>query len=334
VMQSPLDWVMHPGSMLQIFTDYKCTLAWLPNFSFQFVPRRTPQERWSNYDMSSVRALINCSEPVRASSMNEFYTAFAPCGLKRSALQASYAMAENVFAVTQSGIDGKPGPEVIWADGQRFRAEHFIAPTPESSPGAVSFTSSGQLLPGNRVQIVSDSGEVLESGYVGEIAIQSDSLLQGYYNRADLTEKVLRDGWYYTGDLGFYLDGELYVVGRKKDLLIIGGENIYPQDIEEIVCSHPAIHDGRAIALGVFNADLGTEDIVVVAELEREELLQHAGDIESEIRSNVVGSMGVAVRTILLKPPKWIVKSTAGKAARSTTREKLLQEHPELAVEP
>ena len=334
VMQSPLDWVMHPGSMLQIFTDYKCTLAWLPNFSFQFVPRRTLRERWSNYDMSTARALINCSEPVRASSMDEFFTAFASHGLRRSALQASYAMAENVFAVTQSGIRGKPGPEVIWADGQRFRAEHVIAPVLEGNPGAVSFTSSGQLLPGNRVQIVSDSGEVLQNGYVGEIAIQSDSLFQGYYNRPDLTEKVLRDGWYYTGDLGFYLDGELYVVGRKNDLLIIGGENIYPQDIEEIVCSHPAIHDGRAIALGVFNADLGTEDIVVVAEVEREELLQQADDIEREIRSSVVCNMGVAVRTILLKPPKWIVKSTAGKAARSTTREKLLKEHPELAIEP
>ena len=333
VMQSPLDWVMHPGSMLQIFTDYKCTLAWLPNFSFQFVPRRTPQERWSNYDLSTARALVNCSEPVRASSMNEFYTAFASRGLKRSALQASYAMAENVFAVTQSGIHGKPGPEVIWADGQRFRAEHVIAQVPEDSPGAVSFTSSGGLLPCNRVQIVSDTGDVLQNGYVGEIAIQSDSLFQGYYNRPDLTETALREGWYYTGDLGCYLDGELYVVGRKKDLLIIGGENIYPQDIEEIVCSHPAIHDGRAIALGVFNAGLGTEDIVVVAEVEREELLQQADDIEREIRSDVVGNMGVAVRTILLKPPKWIVKSTAGKAARSTTREKLLKEHPELAVE-
>ncbi len=334
VMQSPIDWVMHPDTMLQIFGDYKCTLAWLPNFCFQFVPRRTPRERWSNYDMSSARALINCSEPVRASSMNEFYNAFASCGLQQSALQSSYAMAENVFAVTQSGIHGKPGPEVIWADGQRFRAEHFIAPVREGTPGAVSFTSSGQLLPGNRVQVVSDGGEVLTSGYVGEIAIQSDSLFQGYYNRPDLTEKAVRDGWYYTGDLGFYLDRELYVVGRKKDLLIIGGENIYPQDIEEIVCSHPAVHDGRAIALGVFNADLGTEDIVVVAEVEKEELLQQADDIEREIRSAVVANMGVAVRTILLKPPKWIVKSTAGKAARSTTRQKLLAEHPELAVEP
>jgi len=333
VMQSPLDWVMHPDTMLQIFTDYKCTLAWLPNFCFQFVPRRTPRERWLSYDLSSVRALINCSEPVRASSMNEFYTAFAPCGLKRSALQASYAMAENVFAITQSGIHGKTGPQVIWADRQRFRAESLICQVAEGSAGAVCFTSSGRLLPHNRVHVVSDSGEVLQDGYVGEIAIQSDSLFQGYYNRPDLTQKAIRDGWYYTGDLGFCLDGELYVAGRKKDLLIIGGENIYPQDIEEIVCRHPAIHDGRAIALGVFNPDLGTEDIVVVAEVENAELLQQGDETDREIRSNVVASMGVAVRTIFLKPPKWIVKSTAGKPARSATREKLLKEHPELAVE-
>ncbi len=333
VMQSPLDWVMHPDTMLQIFTEHRCTLAWLPNFAFQFVPRRTPRERWSRYDMSSARLLINCSEPVRASSMNEFHEAFAAIGLKRSALQSSYAMAENVFAVTQSGIGGAGGSSVIWVDGQRFRSEHFIEPVEKSSPGSISFTSSGRLLAGNEARIVNESGETRTEGLVGEIAIRSDSLFRGYYHRADLTDQVIRDGWYYTGDLGFLFDDELYVVGRKKDLLIIGGENIYPQDVEEIVCGHPAVHDGRAIALGIYNPDLGTEDLVVVAEVEDESHLQQADEIEREIRSRIVGEMGVAVRTIFLKPPKWIVKSTAGKAARSSTREKLLHEHPELITE-
>jgi fatty-acyl-CoA synthase len=343
VMQSPLDWVMHPETMLQIIGEYKCTLAWLPNFAFQFVPRRTPQNRRAQYDLSSMRALINCSEPVRADSMLEFQMAFAAAGLKAAALHSSYAMAENVFAITQSeidqsGSDRPSGPARIWADGLQFRGAHQIVPVAEGSVGAVAFTSSGRLLPGHEVRIVSDAGAVLGERHVGEIPVGeilvgSDCLFNGYYNRPDLTAAAIVDGWYHTGDLGFCVAGELYVVGRKKYLLIIGGENIYPQDIEETVAGHPAVHDGRVIAMGVYNPELGTEDIIVVAEVEREELLPSALEIESEIRSRVVAAMGVAIRTILLKPPKWIVKSTAGKAARSATREKLLLEHPELRTE-
>jgi len=334
VMQSPLDWVMHPETMLQIISEYKCTLAWMPNFAFQFIPRRTPQSRYAQYDLSSLRALINCSEPVRASSMDEFQSAFASSGLKNSAIQSSYAMAENVFAVTQSDVSQPLGPASVWADGQQFRTKHLVIPVAEGSTGSLCFKSSGRLLPNNEVRIISDSRELLAEGRVGEILIRSDSLFEGYYNRPELTATAIIDDWYHTGDLGFYLNDELFVVGRKKDLLIVGGENLYPQDIEEIVAGHPAIHDGRVVAVGVYNPDLGTDDIVLIAEVEREELLANSLEIERELRNLVVAGIGVAVRMILLKPPKWIVKSTAGKASRSATRAKLLREHPELNLAP
>ena len=330
IMQSPLDWVMHPETMLQVITEHRCTLAWMPNFAFQFVPRRAPKDRWTDCDLSSLRALINCSEPVRASSMEEFHRTFAPIGLKAGALHSSYAMAENVFAVTQSDIESPQGPAHIRVDAQRFRSEHLAVAIDESAPGSICFVSSGRVLQNTTIRIASDSGEILPDTHVGEILIQGDCLFSGYFNRPDLTSQAIVDGWYRTGDLGFLFDGELYVVGRKKDLLIIGGENIYPQDIEEIVSSHPAVHDGRVIALGAYNRDLGTEDIVVVAEVENEELLVDTESIQQELRAQVVAGLGIAVRTIFLKPPKWIVKSTAGKPARAATYEKLLDEYPEL----
>jgi len=328
IMQSPIDWVMQPESMLQVIAQSKCTLAWMPNFAFQFVPRRTPQKRWADYDLSSLRLLINCSEPVRASSMREFQTAF---NIRSGVLQSSYAMAENVFAVTQSDIDA--APNTLWIDGQQYRTAHRIVPVPRETPCAVSFTSSGRLLPNQQVGILSDLGAIAPDDSVGEIAIQSDCLFNGYYNRPDLTANAFLDCWYRTGDLGFLFHGELYVVGRKKDLLIVGGENIYPQDIEEIVGAHPGIHDGRAIAMGIYNPEIGTEDIVVVAEVEKQEMFAQVAEIEQQIRSSIVAALGIAVKKIFLVAPKWIVKSTAGKPARSATREKLLREHPELLPE-
>jgi fatty-acyl-CoA synthase len=335
VIEGPLDWVMQPATMFEIISRHKCTLAWLPNFAFQFLARRAHQAAAGGYDLSSIRALINCSEPVRAGSMHEFEQAFTEMGLKSGVLHTSYAMAETVFAVTQSDLQRPSGPARIWADGGKFRKSHCVVPVAQQSPGAVCFVSSGRLLPHTEIRIVPEyeSGSLPQSssiaGQIGEILIKSDCLFAGYYNRPDLTREAIVDGWYRTGDLGFTLDGELYVIGRKKDLIIVGGQNIYPQDIEEIVADHPAIHEGRAIALGVYNPDTGTEDIIVIAEVENEALLAHAPAIEQELRSQVMAGMGVAVGTILLKPPKWIVKSTAGKPARSTTLEKLLREHPE-----
>jgi fatty-acyl-CoA synthase len=333
VMQSPTTWVLQPGTMPQLIAQYSCTLAWIPNFTLQFLARRVSAQERAGLDLSCLRALINCSEPVRASSMDEFLRAYGDCKLRTNVLQSSYAMAETVFAVTQSSMDGQTSPTRIWVDSDLLSQRRLAVPVTDKTPRATCFVSSGRCLTGSQVRIVSDTGVDLPAGGVGEILIRSDSLLDGYLNRPDLTAQVLREGWYWSGDLGFYLDGELFVVGRKKDLIIVAGKNIYPQDIEEIVCSHPKVYDGRAVALGIFNPELGTEEIVVVAEVRREEDLADQDAIDRTIRGKIAAELEVTARAIYLKPPRWVVKSTAGKAARSTTLEKLLAEHPELRAE-
>jgi fatty-acyl-CoA synthase len=330
IMQSPTDWIMRPASMLSLITRYRCTLAWIPNFALQFLARRVPDRDRSQFDLSSLRMLINCSEPVRQRSIDEFCTAYAAYGFRRDAHQSCYAMAENVFALTQSGIGERTTPKAIWVDSKRLAEEHIAFPVEERENGAICLVSSGSCLEGNRFRIVDADERDLPANHVGEIVLQSDSLFEGYFNRSDLTQRVLKDGWYYSGDLGFFHDDELFVIGRKSDLIIVGGKNLYPQDIEEIACSHPSVHDGRAVAFGLTNPDLGTEDIIVVAEVEDEGELIHAAQIEQAIRSAIVAELGVAVLAVYLKPPKWVVKSTAGKPARSTTRAKILAEHSEL----
>jgi acyl-CoA synthetase (AMP-forming)/AMP-acid ligase II len=328
VMQSPMEWVVRPGMMLQLISEFHCSMAWLPNFAFQFLARRVRAEDRVDYDLSSLRALINCSEPIRAQSIDEFVGVYQSYKLPPDVVKTSYAMAENVFAITQSPIDGPPCR--LWVSGPELWNDHRVVPVADHTDKSICFVSSGRCIDGNQVRVVATDGVTLPEDSVGEIMIQSDSLFGGYFNRPDVTAQVFQNGWYGSGDLGFVHEGELYVIGRKKDLIIVAGKNIYPQDIEEIVCNHPAIHDGRAVAFGMYNQDLGTEDILVVAEVEREDLLNESVEIERVLRNAIAAEIDITARGIYLKPPRWVVKSTAGKAARSTTREKLLAEHPEL----
>ena len=205
VMQSPTDWVVQPRSMLQLISEYRCSLAWVPNFTLQFLARRIPEEDRSRYDLACLRMLINCSEPIRANSMEEFQRAYRGSKLRPHVLQTCYAMAETVFAVTQSSLSGKPDPSRVWVEGASIRRSQ-VSQVPENAAGAVCLVSSGKCLDGTEVRVVSDQGDELPAGHIGEIWIRSRAMLHGYYNRPDLTSYALRDGWYRSGDLGFQLD--------------------------------------------------------------------------------------------------------------------------------
>src|SRR5262245_15519551 len=209
VMQSPTSWVAQPATMMQLISDWRCSLTWVPNFALQFLARRVRSEDRAAYDLRSLRAVINCSEPVRSQSIDEFVNAYRASGLNPNAVKTSYAMAENVFAVTQSHVEGCP--RRVHVDRQHLLEHGRAVPVESDSSDSTCLVSSGSLVAGQQVRIIDGSDRERPPGEVGEIVVRSDCLFEGYYGRPDLTRQALRDGWYYTGDLGLQLDGELYV---------------------------------------------------------------------------------------------------------------------------
>jgi acyl-CoA synthetase (AMP-forming)/AMP-acid ligase II len=185
--------------------------------------------------------------------------------------------------------------------------------------------SAGRPIPNTRVRILDEARRELPERHVGEIAVFSDCMLTGYYNRDDLTETTFHEGWYLTGDLGYLASGEVYITGRKKDLIIVGGKNIYPQDLEELAGQVEGVHPGRVVAFGVFNEQSGTEDVVVIAEADAADEAQRRR-IADEIRGLVNRGSDVALRYVKIVEPRWLLKTSSGKIARSANREKYLAE--------
>ena len=267
IEMSPFDWVRAPYKLMQSVSQYKGTLSWLPNFAYNFCANKIRERNLDGVDLSTWRAIINCSEPVHAESHKLFAEKFEKFGLRPQALHTSYAMAENVFGVTQSSLEH--GPTVDEIDRESFMTNRVATPPITGRP-SMKMLSSGRLLDNTKIRIVNENGEDIADRLVGEIMLQSNCMLTGYYNRPDATELALRDGWYLTGDFGYLADGELYVSGRKKDMIIVGGKNIYPQDLEALTSEVPGVHPGRTVAFGMYDEEAGTEEVVIIAEVDVE----------------------------------------------------------------
>jgi fatty-acyl-CoA synthase len=323
VLLSPFDWVRAPYRMLQSVSRYKGTLSWLPNFAYVFCAEKIRDRDLEGVDLSSWRAVTNCSEPVRVTAHEKFADRFAAYGLNPAALVTSYAMAENTFAVTQSGIDAPVAVDMVDRESVQMKWEARPAMEGRDSQRMLS---SGQPIANTLVSIFDPDGHPLPDRNIGEVGIQSDCMLSGFYHRDDLTKKAFLDGgWYLTGDYGYLAGGELYVTGRKKDLIIVGGKNIYPADLEQLAMEVKGVHPGRVVAFGVFNEESGTEEVVIVSEVDVDDPAEHER-IANEIRRTVTKGSAVALRQAYLVPKKWIVKTSSGKTARPANREKYLKE--------
>lgn len=324
VLMSPFDWVRHPSLLLKAIHDYKATLCWLPNFAYNHCARAIRQRDSDGLDLSSMRAFINCSEPARHDSHLLFLERFAANGVHQDMLSVSYAMAENTFAVTQTTVGEYPAVDTV--DRAALNRD-LVAVQVENSGEAEQIVSCGQPIDSTQVKVVNEEGHDLPERHVGEIIVKSDSILTGYYNRADL-QPFDADGWYRTGDRGYLAKGEVYIIGRSKDLIINAGKNIYPQDIEAIVNTIPGIHPGRVVAFGIPDSREGTELIAVVAEVDTEDTPERK-KLTQTIRQKVGQQSDVTVSFVSLVERGWLIKTSSGKIARGKNREKWLAQRPQ-----
>ena len=324
VLMSPFQWVRDPKILLWAIHKHKGTLAWLPNFAYNHLARAVRPSAIEGLDLSSWRAVINCSEPAYYESHEKFIDKFKDYGLRESALSVCYAMAENTFAVTQTRL--KAPPQVDWVQISALQEDRHAEIAEPRSEGSTPIVSCGLPITGTEVLIVDEDGAALTERRVGEIALKSDCMLTEYYRRPNVTAEAFRDGWYYTGDMGYLADGELYITGRKKDLIIVGGKNVYPQDLEAIANDIPGIYPGRAVAFGMFDDRIGSESIVMVAELQKGLSDEDKPEIERQLRQEIVKRTEVTLADLRLVNERWLIKTSSGKIARADNREKYLAE--------
>jgi fatty-acyl-CoA synthase len=314
------DWVINPELLLKYVSRYRATFCWLPNFSFSYISQR--REQMQEHQLDTVRAWINCSEPVRLKSITEFANAFADCGVRRESLQASYAMAETVFAITQSELRR----ELTTIPRQRVRQAHHAYSELAFDLLDDVYVSSGKPLSNTEIKIIAQDGSLCGDLVPGEIHLRTRSLFSGYWGSEGFQTHSLNDRWHATGDFGFLAGGELFVIGRFKDIVIVGGNNIFPEDVEAVVNSIRGVYPGRVVAFGVEDQEFGTQGLGVVAEMKGDFSEEAAFELEAAIRKLVLSAIGTAARYVAVVPQRWIVKSTAGKISRRETRERFLRE--------
>jgi acyl-CoA synthetase (AMP-forming)/AMP-acid ligase II len=305
----PFEWTRKPTLLFDAIESFRATHAWAPNFSLVHQVRGVRGHR--RWDLGSLTALICCSEPCKAESFDLFCERFSAWGLRPTALQTCYAMAETVFAVTQS----PPGaaPRRLSVDRESLQTKAIAAP---GRPGGdnVVLLSNGPPIPGCQVVIGGPEGFARDR-IVGEVRVAAPWMFSGYHNNPSATQQALEGDWLRTGDLGFIDKGELFIVGRIKDVIIVNGKNIFSHDVEAAASRVAGVKPGRAAAFGRYDPSQGTEQLVVVAE--RKGAQSDDASVIGGLNRAVLNELGVGCGDIRLVEQGWLVKTTSGKVSRS-----------------
>ena len=316
VVMSPLAFLSRPARWLRTISDHRATISPAPNFAYELCVRKITDKDLEGVDLSSWRAAINGAETVRAETLERFAARFAPYGFRREAMLPVYGLAEATLAVSFPKMG--TGYFVDHIKRSAFESRGQAIPSAAEDAAALEFVGAGRPLHNMEVRIAAADGTDAPERTEGRLWFRAPSATSGYYRNPAATARLVReDGWLDSGDLAYQAGGELFITGRAKDLIIKGGRNIYPHEVEEITGRVPGVRTGCVVAFGAPDERSGTERLVVAAEVRD---LSETKIITAEIVRAIDAALGMPPDVVALLPMQSIPKTSSGKLRRSETR--------------
>lgn len=316
VLMSPQAFLIRPERWLWAIHRYRGTLSAAPNFAYELCLHRIEDADIAGMDLSKLRLAFCGAEPVSPATMREFANRYAVHGLRDNALFPVYGLAENALALTFPPLDR--GLKVLNIERDRFLRAGEAVPGRDAATPCLSFVSCGSPLPGNELRIVDESESELPDAHQGRVEFRGPSATAGYFRNDKLTLATVHDGWRDTGDMGFVFQGELYLTGRSKDVIIRAGQHLHPQNIEQVVGDVSGVRRGRVAAFGV--GSQGTERLVVVAETRLQDKTARSR-LRASIDDAVQKLVGEPADEVVLAAPGAVLKTSSGKLRRAACQE-------------
>lgn len=319
VLMSPLAFLSRPASWMRAIHRHRGTMSGGPNFAFELCLRRIADEDMEGLDLSSWRFAFNAAEPVSPDTIVQFENRFAKWGLRKNCLSPSYGLAESSVGVAIT-VPGTPW-RADRLDRERFtRTGEAVEAKPED-PSPLIVIGCGTPIPGHDIRVVDSAGLELPDRQEGLLQFRGPSSTSGYYRNPEATKTLFGSGdWVNTGDRAYLTDGTLFLTGREKDIIIRGGRNISPYELEQAVGDLAGVRRGCVAVFGSRDAATGTERVVVLAEMKDRDASRH-DDLKRMINDLAVGLIGAPADDIVLAPPATVPKTSSGKIRRAAARE-------------
>jgi acyl-CoA synthetase (AMP-forming)/AMP-acid ligase II len=308
VLLSPELFVAAPGAWLRAISRHRGTVTAAPNFAFGLCVKRIRDEELDGVDLSSWRVSLNGAEAVSAAVQRRFDERFARWGLRASALTPCYGMAEASLAVTFKPVG--TSFRTLRIDAEKLSLEGVV------TPGTKELVSVGRPLAGVEVEIRAAAGVSWPPGRVGHIFVRGPSVMAGYFGRTDLTDQAIHDGWLDSGDLGFTEDGELFVCGRHKDIIVVRGANHAPEEFEAALESLPGVRTGCAVAVGFIPAGEDDEALAMLVETTTDAVSTLADEVAARVQERT----RIRPAHVELLAPGTLPRTSSGKLRRREAR--------------